>query len=196
MFQFQKNTVSSPDENFQGDKFDDGIETFLSQHADGSKSEKRSKKMKRDRQYSLDGGRLTHHKVRRKKKAKKKPNEERKRSKDKTKDVNRSPISRGSLPYNLPLKYALSYNKGGNVGIYNPEERQKVLKRYHDKRRSRNWAKKIRYSCRKNLAEKRHRVHGRFVKRGFVPPVVDEKGVEKTNSTILTVLREKTSEAE
>lgn len=81
-----------------------------------------------------------------------------------------TPIQRGSLPYNLPLKYVLTYNKHGRVGIYSPDERADILKRYHDKRRRRSWTKTIRYNCRKKLAEKRYRVAGRFVKRGFAPP--------------------------
>ena len=50
------------------------------------------------------------------------------------------------------------------VGSYTPEERQHKIQRYLEKRRRRVWSKKILYSCRKNFADKRPRVGGRFVK--------------------------------
>lgn len=39
------------------------------------------------------------------------------------------------------------------------------MARFHRKRAHRNWNKKIRYNCRKNLADSRLRIKGRFVKR-------------------------------
>jgi hypothetical protein len=57
------------------------------------------------------------------------------------------------------------YNRGGRIGIYTPSERAAILSRFHHKRSRRVWNKKIRYSCRKNLADRRMRVKGRFVKR-------------------------------
>lgn len=57
------------------------------------------------------------------------------------------------------------YNKNGRIGIYTPEERAAILAKFHRKRSRRIWNKKIRYNCRKNLADQRLRVKGRFVKR-------------------------------
>jgi CCT motif len=57
------------------------------------------------------------------------------------------------------------YNKNGRIGIYTPQERAAIIARYHEKRSHRNWNKKIRYNCRKSLADSRLRVKGRFVKR-------------------------------
>jgi hypothetical protein len=62
--------------------------------------------------------------------------------------------------------YAEIYNKNGRIGIYNREERDTIIERFREKKRRRVWKKKIRYHCRKNLADRRVRVKGRFVRRG------------------------------
>ena len=51
-------------------------------------------------------------------------------------------------------------------------EREARVSRYREKRRTRLFAKKIRYEVRKLNAEKRPRMKGRFVKRSscFAPP--------------------------
>lgn len=68
------------------------------------------------------------------------------------------------FPSMLELKYKPFYNKGGRVGIYDKTQRAKLISRWMEKRTKRVWVKKVRYSCRKNLAESRIRVKGRFVK--------------------------------
>ena len=57
------------------------------------------------------------------------------------------------------------YNKNGRIGIYTPTERAAVIAKFQRKRGRRVWNKKIRYNCRKSLADRRLRVKGRFVKR-------------------------------
>ncbi|KAL3921516.1 MAG: hypothetical protein SGILL_002707 [Bacillariaceae sp.] len=69
-----------------------------------------------------------------------------------------------TLPHALE-KYKEVYNKNGRIGIYTPAERAAIIARFHSKRSRRVWNKKIRYNCRKNLADNRLRVKGRFVKR-------------------------------
>lgn len=59
-------------------------------------------------------------------------------------------------------------NKGGRIGIYLPEERKARIARFHSKRKIRIWRKRIKYDCRKKLADSRPRVKGRFVKRSDV----------------------------
>ena len=49
------------------------------------------------------------------------------------------------------------------IGVYTPEERAERISRFLEKRNARVWTKKVRYSCRKNLAQCRTRVKGRFV---------------------------------
>ena len=60
--------------------------------------------------------------------------------------------------------YSSFYNQNGRIGIYTREERQCIIARFHEKKRRRVWKKKIRYHCRKNLADRRVRVKGRFVR--------------------------------
>lgn len=56
-------------------------------------------------------------------------------------------------------------NKDGRIGIYLPEARQARIARFHEKRARRIWRKRIKYDCRKKLADSRPRIKGRFVKR-------------------------------
>ena len=50
------------------------------------------------------------------------------------------------------------------IGKYTVEERQERIRRFREKRQARNFKKKIKYVCRKTLADSRPRVHGRFAK--------------------------------
>ncbi|XP_020595015.1 zinc finger protein HD1-like [Phalaenopsis equestris] len=49
------------------------------------------------------------------------------------------------------------------------EEKKKKISRYMEKKIARNYSKKIKYACRKTLADSRHRVRGRFAKNDEVP---------------------------
>ncbi|KAL4334753.1 hypothetical protein GQ457_07G034000 [Hibiscus cannabinus] len=47
---------------------------------------------------------------------------------------------------------------------YNPEEKKERIERYRSKRNLRNFTKKIKYTCRKTLADSRPRIRGRFAR--------------------------------
>ena len=51
------------------------------------------------------------------------------------------------------------------IGKLTVEERKKKIEMYLEKRRKRTYSKKISYNCRKNVADKRVRIKGRFVKK-------------------------------
>nr|KYP58598.1 Zinc finger protein CONSTANS-LIKE 3 [Cajanus cajan] len=47
---------------------------------------------------------------------------------------------------------------------YSPEEKKVRIERYRSKRNQRNFNKKIKYACRKTLADSRPRIRGRFAR--------------------------------
>ena len=53
----------------------------------------------------------------------------------------------------------------GMIGIYGPDERRERIARFIEKRRARVWTKKVKYDVRKNFADSRIRVKGRFIRK-------------------------------
>lgn len=51
------------------------------------------------------------------------------------------------------------------IGAYSPDARRKRIQRFLEKRKRRVWTKKVKYDVRKNFADSRMRVKGRFVKK-------------------------------
>ncbi|XP_075477774.1 uncharacterized protein LOC142518836 isoform X1 [Primulina tabacum] len=69
-------------------------------------------------------------------------------------------------PDTTPLTSEISGLEDPNfkVGKLSAEERKRKIHRYMKKRNERNFSKKIKYACRKTLADSRPRVRGRFAK--------------------------------
>jgi hypothetical protein len=70
--------------------------------------------------------------------------------------------------------------RDGFIGIYSPEERKIRIERFLEKRKHRMWLKKVKYDVRKNFADSRVRIKGRFVKKeeekiALLVNVTDEK---------------------
>jgi hypothetical protein len=53
----------------------------------------------------------------------------------------------------------------GWVGAYSPDSRKMRIDRFLSKRTQRVWTKSVKYDVRKNFADSRLRVKGRFVKK-------------------------------
>ena len=62
-------------------------------------------------------------------------------------------------------KSNLMKEKENWVGAYSPESRKLRIERFIQSRRKRVWTKKVKYDVRKNFADSRLRVKGRFVKK-------------------------------
>eukprot|EP00924_Labyrinthula_sp_SR-Ha-C_P015860 augustus_masked-scaffold_4-processed-gene-11.14-mRNA-1 protein AED:0.63 eAED:0.63 QI:0/-1/0/1/-1/1/1/0/203 len=72
----------------------------------------------------------------------------------------------------LDTARVLEYS-GLDAGGYNPEEREKALERFIEKRRKRNWKKVVKYPVRKTFADSRMRVKGRFISKKDEKVIVD-----------------------
>ncbi|XP_050373950.1 zinc finger protein CONSTANS-LIKE 4-like isoform X2 [Argentina anserina] len=64
----------------------------------------------------------------------------------------------------LPTEIPMAEDPNIKVGKLSVEERKEKIHRYMKKRNERNFTKKIKYACRKTLADSRPRVRGRFAK--------------------------------
>jgi len=74
----------------------------------------------------------------------------------------RTPIAAPSIPAVEELRKEF---REGQIGAYSPESRQRRIDRFLEKRPLRVWKKRVTYNVRKDFADTRLRVKGRFVKK-------------------------------
>ncbi|KAI3974638.1 hypothetical protein MKX01_029628 [Papaver californicum] len=77
---------------------------------------------------------------------------------------NQQLVNECSINNTTPLELASLEESSYKVGRLSVEERKEKIHRYMKKRNERNFSKKIKYACRKTLADSRPRVRGRFAK--------------------------------
>jgi len=71
------------------------------------------------------------------------------------------------------------------IGLLTIEERQQKLLKYKEKKKRRKWGKKISYDCRKEMAEKRLRIKGRFVTKEQAIKILGSHADEISKNEIL-----------
>lgn len=64
-----------------------------------------------------------------------------------------------------PLRPATARSHTRQIGPITVEERRDKISRFLEKRKRRNFSKKVSYACRKRVADSRLRVKGRFIKK-------------------------------
>ena len=70
------------------------------------------------------------------------------------------------VPGSVPAAALACLDRTGRVGVYTASQRKARIDKFHERRKARIWRKRIKYDCRKKLADGRPRIRGRFVKRG------------------------------
>lgn len=70
-----------------------------------------------------------------------------------------------SEPLETPPELIDRAGVNGKIGSYLPPARRELLQKFLEKRQKRTWKKKVKYDVRKNFADSRLRVKGRFVKK-------------------------------
>lgn len=104
-----------------------------------------------------------------------------------------SPLAISSNATNMLTEFN-GLNKSGRIGVYTKSERMEIIRRFKEKRKRRNFKRKVRYDSRKIMADTRVRVNGRFVKAGQniafslggVVASIKEEGEEETLLTATT----------
>ncbi|KAK9123694.1 hypothetical protein Sjap_013296 [Stephania japonica] len=84
-------------------------------------------------------------------------------------------VQRGALNESSIMHENCGVDVIGKVGRYSAEERKERIERYRSKRHHRNFNKKIKYACRKTLADSRPRIRGRFAKNDEIEEISQAK---------------------
>merc|ERR1711937_497897 len=69
------------------------------------------------------------------------------------------------------------------IGTLTLEERRARILRYRQKRHERNFRKRIKYNCRKTLADSRPRIRGRFARNDEIEELLKQKKLEEQRNS-------------
>ncbi|XP_073301076.1 uncharacterized protein [Primulina huaijiensis] len=108
----------------------------------------------------------------------------------------RKALSTGDLQGVNMAPRSLQYSSGGmasessiiesmnRASPYSPEEKKERIERYRSKKNLRNFNKKIKYECRKTLADSRPRIRGRFARNDELEKTTQEDHDEDDDNWI------------
>ncbi|XP_075473360.1 uncharacterized protein LOC142504369 [Primulina tabacum] len=111
-------------------------------------------------------------------------------------DSFRKALSTGDLQGVNLAPRSLQYSSGGmasessiiesmnRASPYSPEEKKERIERYRSKKNLRNFNKKIKYECRKTLADSRPRIRGRFARNDELEKTTQEDHDEDDDNWI------------
>jgi len=100
------------------------------------------------------------------------------------------PIKIENSQQSIPPHKITKNEPAAKIGAYTAEERAARVARFHAKRNSRIWRKKIKYDCRKKLADSRPRLKGRFVTAKEMSDYLAQNHGEYSGSEISTKAQE------
>lgn len=80
---------------------------------------------------------------------------------------NMNAVGNNGLPMSVSASAltAAAQRPVGFIGAYSPEQRRQRIEKFLEKRARRVWSRKVKYDVRKNFADSRLRIKGRFVKK-------------------------------
>ena len=94
-------------------------------------------------------------------------------------ETNLIPLKETVSPFSTKSVQYSPQNKIGNLSV---EERRIKVQKYQEKRKKRNFKKKISYMCRKKVADKRVRIKGRFVSKIQAEEILNVKEKESDSN--------------
>merc|ERR1719171_1453836 len=74
-------------------------------------------------------------------------------------------------------------NRARRIGTLTLEERRARILRYRQKRHERNFRKRIKYNCRKTLADSRPRIRGRFARNDEIEELLKQKKLQEQKNS-------------
>merc|ERR1712157_39765 len=80
------------------------------------------------------------------------------------------------------------------IGTLTLEERRARILRYRQKRHERNFRKRIKYNCRKTLADSRPRIRGRFARNDEIEELLKQKKLQEQGKSDSGSSSQKTDE--